>query len=327
MLQDKHNRELNYLRLAVTDRCNLRCFYCMPEEGIPFLKKQAILSYEELLRLATLLTDNGVNKIRITGGEPFVRADLSYFLTELCNLKKAPEISITTNATLIQPYIDHLKSIGIKSINVSLDSLEENRFFEITRRNTFQIVYQNLLHLINEGFEVKVNCVVMQDKNIDDILPLAELTAEYGISVRFLEEMPFNAQTGKMESLYWNHLKILDYLLMHFPNMEKIKDGSNSTSQGYKICGYKGSIGIIPSFSRNFCGTCNRIRISANGDFRTCLYGAPALNLKTLLRSGMNDVTLLNEIKSAIHKKPINGFVAEKENSQDIKESMANIGG
>ena len=327
MLIDQHNRIINYLRLSVTDKCNLRCFYCMPEEGIPFYKKDKVLSYEEMLRICSLLTSQGVNKIRITGGEPFLRKDLTFFLKELAALPQAPEIFVTTNATLLGPHIPLLKSIGVRSINVSLDALDEKRFFEITRRNEFRTVYENLNGLIAEGFEVKLNCVVMKDRNIEDLLPLAELSREKNISVRFLEEMPFDGQSGVRTELEWSYLKIRDYLTEHFGALEKLPAPPASTSQNFRIKGFKGSIGIIPSFSRTFCGSCNRIRLSANGDFRTCLYGPAALNLRDEIRAGYNDATLLENIQLALSKKPANGFLAEKENKVTLKDSMAHLGG
>lgn len=327
MLIDQHKRPINYLRLSVTDKCNLRCFYCMPEEGIPFWKKENVLSYEELLRICHLLTSQGVNKVRITGGEPFVRKELIYFLEQLANLPNAPEISMTTNATLIEHHIPKLKALGVHKINVSLDAMDEGRFFEITRRNSFKIVFQNLLSLLKEGFEVKVNCVVMNGRNTEDILLLAELARTYPLNVRFLEEMPFDAQSGKRGDLHWNHIKIKDHLESHFGNLDKLQDPPNSTALNYSLKGFKGTLGIIPSFSRTFCGSCNRIRISANGDFRTCLYGAAALNLREQLRLGLSDELLMENIKAAISKKAVNGFVAENENKQTVKDSMAHLGG
>lgn len=327
MLIDQHNRTVNYLRLSVTDKCNLRCFYCMPEEGIAFLKKKSVLSYEEMLRICSVLTANGVDKIRITGGEPFVRKDLDYFLSQLTKLNNPPEISITTNATLLEPYIDQLKKLGIRNMNVSLDALEAERFFAITRRDTFQEVFSNLQTLIRESFNVKLNCVVMDGMNIDDMVPLAELAKHHNISVRFLEEMPFDARSGKRAELKWNFKAILDHLADHFGALEKVQDKPNSTALNYRIKGFKGEIGVIPSFSRTFCGSCNRIRISANGDFRTCLYGPSVLNLRDQLRQGNSDDELLSAIKAALGKKPANGFIAEDLNKQKVKDSMAYLGG
>ncbi len=327
MLIDQHNRIVNYLRLSVTDKCNLRCFYCMPEEGIPFYKKDKVLSYEEMLRICSLLTAEGVNKIRITGGEPFVRKDLPYFLKELAALKAAPEINITTNATLLGPHIPLLKSIGVKSINVSLDALDEQRFFEITRRNVYRTVFDNLNALIEHGFDIKLNCVVMKDRNIEDLIPLAELSRHKNISVRFLEEMPFDGQSGVRGALDWSYLKIKDYLTAHFGAMEKLPAPPNSTSQNFRIKGFKGTTGIIPSFSRTFCGSCNRIRLSANGDFRTCLYGPAAINLRDELRAGHSDLILLEKIQQALNQKAANGFLAEQENKELLKDSMAHLGG
>lgn len=299
----------------------------MPEEGIAFWKKEKVLSYEQLLRLCQVLRAQGVDKIRITGGEPFVRKDLIGFLEQLRSLPQAPEVSITTNATLLTPYISELKRLGITKLNVSLDALDRERFFAITRRDCFYTVYTNLLKLLQEGFEVKVNCVVMNGRNSEDLLPLAELAREHPLSVRFLEEMPFNAQSGTRTGLHWNYLKIRSHLADHFGALDKLPDPPNSTALHYHVPGFKGSLGIIPSFSRTFCGSCNRIRISANGDFRTCLYGSAALNLRELLLQEVSDDALLVHLQQALNKKALNGFVAEAQNQQLVKDSMAHLGG
>lgn len=208
-----------------------------------------------------------------------------------------------------------------------MDTVDRQRFFEITRRDEFAKVYHNLQALIAEGFDVKLNCVVMKDKNIDDLLPLAELSREQNISVRFLEEMPFDGQSGQRGVLHWDHLRIQHHLSNHFGPLEKLQDPPHSTARNFRIKGFKGQVGIIPSFSRTFCGSCNRIRLSANGDFRTCLYGPAVLNLRKELRQGYSDETVLANIQQALQKKPINGFVAEKEDTAQLKDSMAHLGG
>ena len=327
MLMDKYSRPLNYLRLSVTDRCNLRCFYCMPEKGVKFFNKENILSYEEMMKICTLLSSQGFSKIRLTGGEPFLRNDFDYFLKALSSLPEKPEITITTNATLIRPYIDLLKRINIRKINISFDSLDEKRFFDITRRNDFKIVYDNLLLLLREDFDVKLNCVVMEKKNTEDILPLAELTRKFSLNVRFLEEMPFNASNQLISQGHWDYKKILRHLEAGFGKLEIVPGENNTTSLQYRIPSAPGTIGIIPSFSRTFCGTCNRLRISATGDVRTCLYGNPAFNIKESLMLGLSDKLLLQQLQEAVLNKPKDGIIAEKERSIVAKESMTFLGG
>ncbi len=328
MLVDNHNRKINYLRLAVTDRCNLRCNYCMPSEGIDFVKKDKLLTIDELLLLSEILVKQGIDKIRITGGEPFVRKDLMVLLRKLSLMKNLNDISVTTNATLIGPYIDELKTLGIKNINVSLDAINRKTFERITRRDQFDTVHNNLIRLITEGFNVRINFIVLEGQNEQDIIPILELMKHYNVSVRFLEEMPFNGGGKNFATIKWNYKEILEHISTVYPNFHKLKSPSTSTSINYKIEGHKGTFGIIPSFSRTFCGSCNRLRITATGDVITCLYGKPKANLRDIVR-GKN---IIEEVQSAILKAVGNraktGFEAQDEHAQTIFEnSMTSIGG
>ena len=189
---DNHGRPINYLRLAVTDRCNLRCFYCMPEEGIKYVPKPHLLTWEEMERVIRILVRMGVDKVRITGGEPFVRRGIMEFLEELSQIEGLQQINITTNGVLTAPLVPDLKRIGIKSVNLSLDTLDRQRFFDITRRDEFPNVWQTFEALQAHNISTKINTVVMSGKNTDDIIPMAELTRHSAVSVRFIEEMPFN---------------------------------------------------------------------------------------------------------------------------------------
>ena len=212
MLVDNHNRRINYVRLAVTDRCNLRCNYCMPAEGINFAKSDKLFTIDELGRLSELLVSQGVDKIRITGGEPFVRKDLMVLFRKLASLKGLNEISVTTNATLIGPYIDELSELGIKNVNVSMDAINRETFEKITRRNQYDVVYENLIRLISEGFKVRINFIALEGQNTEDILPMLELTKHYDVSVRFLEEMPFNGGSKKFQTIQWDYKAILQHI-------------------------------------------------------------------------------------------------------------------
>ena len=282
MLIDNHNREINYLRLAVTDRCNLRCNYCMPAEGINFAKNDALFTIDELSRLSTILVSQGINKLRITGGEPFVRKDLMVLLRHLAGLEGLDDISVTTNATLIGPYIDELKALGIKNMNVSLDAIDKATFERITRRDQYDTVHNNLLRLISEGFNVRINFIALEGQNTQDIIPILELAKHYDVSVRYLEEMPFNGGSKTFESIAWDYKRILDYIREVYPDYYKLESPATSTSMNYKIPGFKGTFGVIPSFSRTFCGSCNRLRISATGDVITCLYAQASTNLRDI---------------------------------------------
>jgi len=324
-LIDKYGRQLNYLRLSVTDRCNFRCYYCMPEEGMNFAARKDLLSFDELYTLSALFCDLGVNKIRITGGEPFVRNGIIPFLQKLSGLDTLKEITVTSNGTLSAKYQKDLLRMGIHKINISLDSLDPDRFHYITRRDSFDAVYAGIFEMLNAGFEIKLNCVVAEKKNIEDIVPFIELTKDHALSVRFLEEMPFN---GTAQSGYtgWDHQKIYQHISEHYSNINRQISEANSTSVNYKITGYKGSFGIIPSFSRTFCGTCNRIRLSATGELRTCLYGPPTANLRDLLRNGASLNDLRDEILLAVSRREKDGYAAEALN-HNVHESMSALGG
>lgn len=328
-LYDNHGRVINYVRLAVTDRCNLRCFYCMPEEGINYVPRRALMTYEEMERIVNVLSHMGINKVRITGGEPFLRKDMMKFLTFLSRNPRIRKINITTNGTLTAPLIPALKKLGIHAINLSLDSLDDNRFYEITRRKVFDKVMQTFEALLRHGMITKINAVVMEGKNIDDLIPMALLTKQYPVSVRFIEEMPFNGGAAHYTTLLWNHRKILNHLKAHFPNIQKIPDPPASTSYNYRIPGHQGTIGIIAAYSRTFCGTCNRIRITPQGMLKTCLYDDGVFNIKDFVRAGATDGQLKTAFMEALGNRAKNGFEAENRRKIGVRvgESMATIGG
>lgn len=329
MLYDNHGRPINYLRLAVTDRCNLRCFYCMPAEGIAYLPKKELLTFEEIVRLVSLLTSMGISKVRLTGGEPFVRNDLMNLIARIVEIPGVRDLHLTTNGVLTAPNIPALKRLGIASVNLSLDTLDPERFYQITRRDVFDDTMSTLHQLLENEIPVKVNAVVMEGKNTEDIVPLAELTRSYDLSVRFIEEMPFNGDGRRAATLKWDHKQILDHLRQHFPDLQKIADPDNSTAFHYQIPGYKGTIGIVAAFTRTFCGTCNRIRVTAQGALKTCLYDDGVLDIKKLLRDGSSDEELKVQLLNAFRHRPKDGFEAEARRSDrlPVHESMSTIGG
>ncbi len=329
MLYDNHGRIINYLRLAVTDRCNLRCFYCMPENGIQYVEKSALLSYEEMIRLIQVLAKSGIEKIRITGGEPFVRKGMMKFLTTICQLPGIREVHLTTNGTVTAPLVPELKKIGIKSVNLSIDSLDQARFFDITRRDVLPAVMDTFHSLIKHEIPTKINAVVMNGKNTDDIIPMINLTKDYPVGVRFIEEMPFNGSGEDHGLSLWNHKKILDKIKTVYPNLEKIPDPAFSTSANYKIPGHPGTVGIIAAYSRTFCGTCNRIRLTPTGLLKTCLYDNGIFNVRDFLRAGASDEEIAALFLNALSHRAKDGFEAEKNRrgGQSINESMATIGG
>jgi molybdenum cofactor biosynthesis protein A len=299
----------------------------MPEEGIQYLPKKDLLTFEEIITLVSLMASMGISKLRITGGEPFVRNDLMELLNSIVNIPGIREWHITTNGILTSPFIPELKKLGVSSVNLSLDTLDHTRFKLITRRDEFGACLNTLNNLIESQIPVKINAVVMAGKNIEDIIPLVLLTKEKNISVRFIEEMPFNGSGTTHKT--WSYHQILNYLLKTFPDIQKIQDEENSTSYNYQIPGHRGSIGIIAAFSRTFCGTCNRIRLTAQGMLKTCLYDDGVLNIRDLIRSGATNDEIKLRLTSAFQSRAANGFEAEKKRQDrlSVHESMSTIGG
>jgi molybdenum cofactor biosynthesis protein A len=326
MLRDNFGREISYLRLAVTDRCNLRCTYCMPAEGILFSSRNEILSYEELSRLCRIYSALGIRKIRITGGEPFMRRDLMTFLRTISQENLFEKISITTNGTLTRPFLSELMKLGIHDFNLSIDSLDKVRFQEITRRNCYEEVIACMQELMKAPFRLKLNAVMMENVNEADFIPLIELARTNTVDVRFIEEMPFNG-TGIRQMPKWTASAMTDLLKQHYNTAEQIPFVDGSTSINYTIPGFKGNVGFIAAYTRSFCGTCNRIRLTPSGEMKTCLYAKSGLSLKQLLRSGASDAEISEAISDSIQNRYKDGHEAEEDRGVEVSESMATIGG
>jgi cyclic pyranopterin phosphate synthase len=301
----------------------------MPEDGLNWLSRSDLMSYEEMLRMCSLLVTMGIEKIRITGGEPFVRKDIMKLLSALATLEGLKDLSITTNGVLTAPYVAELKQLGVKSVNLSLDTLDANRFFAITRRDEFAAVMHTLDELLKHDIEVKINAVVMEGKNIADIVPLVEMTRELPVSVRFIEEMPFNGDGHSYSGLTWDYHRILSEISSNYPAIEKLTDPANSTSYNYHIPGHRGDVGVIAAYSRTFCGTCNRIRITPVGELKTCLYDGGVLNIRDIIREGASDEQLKSVLTDAFGRRAKDGWEAEAKRLIDdpAQESMATIGG
>jgi cyclic pyranopterin phosphate synthase len=298
----------------------------MPAEGINYLPERELLSWEEMFRLTRIMHEMGIKKVRITGGEPFVRNGLVDFLTDLAGLKDL-EICLTTNGVFIGDYIETLQKLGVRHINLSLDSLNRDRFKEITRRDDFAKVYDNLIRLIQAGFQVKINAVVMHGKNEEDIIELTEFARTYPVSVRFIEEMPFNGSGLVEEKLFWDHVRILERIRSQFPDLKARPFLFGETAKTYEIPGFQGNLGIIAAFSRTFCGTCNRIRLTAKGQVKTCLYDDGVFDLKAYLRGGVSDEEIKIQLMTLFKARSLDGFEAEKNRKGVITESMTTIGG
>ena len=300
----------------------------MPEEGLPWSNKKQLLSYEEMLRLVGILAKMGISKVRITGGEAFVRKDLMPFMADVSQIEGIEKLSITTNGTAPTRHIEALKAMGIHAVNLSLDTLNKERFHKITRRDEFDQVINFYQSLIDAGIRTKINTVVMEEHNLEDILPLVELTQKDSVNVRFIEEMPFNGGAKGYQKIDWNYKKILQLIAEKHPTIQKLDDHASSTSYNYQIPGARGSFGVIPAYSRSICGTCDRIRLTPKGDLMTCLYQNEGFSFRDFMRQGASDQDIQEKFMHFFKRRAKNGFEAEEQKSQsNTFESMATIGG
>ena len=328
VLTDKFGRQITYLRLAITDRCNLRCQYCMPAHGIDIVDRKDLLTYKEMYRITRVLSELGVNKVRLTGGEPFVRKDFINFLESLSFNDHLEEINITTNGALIAKHIAKLEELGINAVNLSIDTLQKDKFKQITRRDVFEETMETLDKLLASKLKLKLNVVVIPDVNTDELIDFVELTKNKDLSVRFIEEMPFNGVGLRKTKDIWNLDKIYTEIEKGFKKITPLKNKKSSTSRNFKIDNSKGSFGIIPAFTRTICNDCNRIRITATGMFKNCLFDDGVFNIRDFIRKGASDDELKKLFINTVQQKPKNGFVAEgNRKNKDISESMSTIGG
>ena len=324
ILRDNHNRAITYLRLSITDRCNLRCRYCRPEAGVPFVPHQEILSFEELERLTAIFCRLGVDKVRVTGGEPFARKGCLEFLQRLRTIKGVRNLHITTNGVDTCQYLEVLAELGIDGINLSLDTLDHRRFRHITRRDYFEDVVQTLQSIVEHRIPLKINSVVLADTSDEEIIRLAGLARYFPIAVRFIEKMPFSG-ISRPSKLVNGHL--LQRLRKIFPAMEEQILDFSSTARIFLLPDFTGTIGIIQGYSRLFCATCNKVRITPAGMLKTCLYDNGALDLKRMLRTGISDAGIESAIFNCIQNRCLNGHEAEQLARRGEEPSMASIGG
>lgn len=329
ILTDSFGREHTYLRISLIERCNLRCTYCMPAEGVALTPRSHLMSYEEIYTIAKTFVDHGVTKIRLTGGEPLIRKDINVILEKLSSLPV--ELTMTSNAVIIDRFIDTFKLYGIKSLNVSLDSLKRDKFKEITRRDDFEKVYKNILLLVKEGFKVKVNAVLIKDFNEDEIIDFIKLTKELPISIRFIEFMPFDGNKWDLSKMV-SYAQVMDKVYDGFTQDQIIRlpDAPNDTSKNYKIKGHQGSFAVISSVTNPFCDSCNRLRLTANGKLKNCLFSAGESDLLTQLRAGKSIEPIIQ--KAVLTKKKVRSGMdtLEKLQNPDLhgqNRSMITIGG
>jgi cyclic pyranopterin phosphate synthase len=327
-LKDTFGRVIDDLRISLTDRCNFRCIYCMPAEGLAWLPKREILSYEEILRLARIFIHLGVHTIRLTGGEPLMRQDIDVLIEGLTRLEPSLDLSMTTNGFFLKEKVKRLADAGLKRINVSLDSLQPERFERMVRRDG-QLVFKILegMRLAREAglAPIKINCVVMRGYNDDELADFARVGRENDYQVRFIEYMPLDAQGEWSMKTVVPGAEILARIHAAFPLAPAGNNGSEPATV-YRFADGRGSVGVIASVTEPFCDHCNRIRITADGQLRTCLFSLHEHNLKGLLRSGATDEEIADFIIAAVWKKE----AGHKINQPDFVKparSMSAIGG
>jgi len=326
-LTDTHGRTVRDLRLSITDRCNLRCVYCMPAEGMPWLPKQELLTYEELTRFARVCLECGVTGVRLTGGEPTVRADLPMLVRSLRALSPTLDLSLTTNALKLVEMAPALREAGLDRVNVSLDTLDRDRFRELARRDRLADVLGGLEAARRAGFApIKVNAVLMRGSNDDEVVPLARWARDEGYELRFIEWMPLDFQRGWDRSRLVPADEILARLGEAFPLEAEDGDDPSAPARTFRYRDGAGRVGVIASVTRPFCGTCDRIRLTADGQARTCLFALREYDFRALLRSGADDDAVEALLRSAVARKQPGHLISQPGFVQP-ERGMSAIGG
>jgi len=328
---DRFGRRHNYLRISLTERCNLRCTYCMPEEGVQLQPKSQVLADDEVVRLASAFVANGVDKIRLTGGEPLVRKGI----VDICGRMKGlgvKDLAMTTNGILLRRKLDALVENGLNLVNISLDTLVASKFQLITRRQGFTTVLDAIRQAeAHPGLSrVKVNCVVKRGLNDDEILDFVEMTKELNVEIRFIEFMPFDGNKWKSNALI-PYFEMADKIKSRWPDFARAVqfDERNAVSKTWRVPGFKGTVGFITSMTHHFCGSCNRLRLTADGIIKACLFGKDEVSLRDVLRSGASDDDLASVIQQVVSRKhaKLGGHDSPESISLGENRSMILIGG
>ncbi|XP_014806473.1 PREDICTED: molybdenum cofactor biosynthesis protein 1 isoform X2 [Calidris pugnax] len=302
-LTDSFGRQHNYLRISLTEKCNLRCQYCMPEEGVQLTPKSELLTAQEIISLARLFVKEGVEKIRLTGGEPLIRPDVVDIVGQLYKLEGLKTIAVTTNGINLARLLPRLKEAGLNAINISLDTLVPAKFEFIVRRKGFHKVMEGIHKATELGYRpVKVNCVVMRGFNEDELLGFVDFTKDLPVDVRFIEYMPFDGNRWNFKKMV-SYKEMLDTIKQRWPELEKLPCEASSTAKSYKVPHFQGQISFITSMSEHFCGSCNRLRITADGNLKVCLFGNSEVSLRDHLRSGASEEELVQIIGAAVGRK------------------------
>ncbi len=326
ILKDKHGRQLNYLRVSITDRCNLNCLYCRRWKDAKYFPPSEILSYEEILRLINIGTGLGINKVRITGGEPLVRKGAASFICRVPEIAGVKDVSLTTNGVLLQDNLEKLKQSGIRRLNISLDSLKREKYRLITGQDCFSETWDSIMAALEAGFDpVKVNVVVMRGINDEEIEQFAALTQNFPLYVRFIEYMPSCRHSlDRHRQIFMPEIKAFAEARQKLYPIWK-KDNSQ-VAECFRYHDAPGEIGFISPFSTPFCKTCNRLRLTADGKLRPCLMSARYVDIKQPLRDGMADNEIADHLKLATLKKPARPE-GKKNHALEIPDFMSAIGG
>ncbi|EPS68483.1 hypothetical protein M569_06285, partial [Genlisea aurea] len=303
MLVDSFGRLHTYLRISLTERCNLRCQYCMPAEGTDLTPNLDLLTQDEIVRIAGLFVSCGVTKIRLTGGEPAIRKDIEEICLRISGLSGLKTLAMTTNGLVLASRLPRLKECGLGSLNISLDTLIPAKFAFMTRRKGHDRVLKSIDAALELGFHpVKVNCVVMRGFNEDEICDFVRLTREKPINVRFIEFMPFDGNTWNVKKLV-PFAEMFDTVVKQFTGLERILDAPTETAKNFRVRGHRGTVSFITSMTEHFCAGCNRLRILADGNFKVCLFGPSEVSLRDPIRGGASDAELMEIISSAVKRK------------------------
>lgn len=305
LLADQFNRPITYLRISVTDKCNLRCIYCMPEHGLPWLPKSEILTYEEIAELVKAAASVGVRSVRLSGGEPLIRKNLNRLIEEIAAAPGIEDIALSTNGLLLEEQIQSLVDAGLRRVNVSLDTLNAERFTEIARRPGLDRVLAGIEAAIAAGLSpVKINCVVMRGKNDDEIAAFAEWTKHRAVYVRFIEVMPVHENLGLQRDAYVSSDEILERVRAIGDLQPVGGPGGNGPAKYYGFAGAPGAVGVISPLSHDYCERCNRVRLTADGRLRLCLFGDYEIDLRAPLRAGASTGELAEALRAAMFIKP-----------------------
>lgn len=326
-MRDAYRREINYLRVSVTDKCNLRCLYCMPPEGVEFLPHDEILRAEEIEAVIRAATKVGIRKIRLTGGEPLVRKGINDLVRNISNIPGIDDITLTTNGLLLPSHAAALKESGLRRVNISLDTLKSERYREITRIGELASAWKGIQAALDTGLHpVKINTVVTRGINDDEVEAMAHLSLKRPLHIRFIEIMPIGDGNSWAEGRFVPAEEIMDKISRRIGKLHPVRSiEGDGPAKYYRFEGAEGTVGFITAMSNHFCGNCNRLRLTSSGGLRPCLYDSREIDLKTPLRRGAEERELIDLIMDAIDMKPDRHHMHE--GWADRKRVMSQIGG